>query len=444
MPEPTDRQPERVSAAPTKRFFISVLIKDIQFVDALIELVDNSVDSARSRALGNGLQGIIVDLSFNGSQFTIRDNAYGIPIDVAKNYAFRFGRPDNAPQTPGAVGEFGVGMKRALFKIGRHFTVTSHTAEDYFSVDVDVDQWESQPETDPNGWTFPISNQGHNGNTSEIGTTIVVDHLYEYATDELSSTTFGTRLINLLKEAHTASLASGLQITVNNVAVLAELATLLSSDEISPISSEQVLEVSGRELRVKIVAGVGEPLLADAGWYVYCNGRQIERAEKSEKTGWNSAIEGGDQIPKPHWQFRRFRGYLFFESDSPDVLPWNTTKTGLNVEAPAYRRIRSDMNSAMSQVIGFLNQLDAEAPEGQLDASVRAATQVPLSRLPQNASFSYRESTAPAVKKPSRISYTVADPGLVDAVRESLGVRTNREVGELTFEYYINAEEIDG
>ena len=45
-------------------------------------------------------------------------------------------------------------MKRALFKIGRHFVVRVWTVEEYFSVDVDVDAWESQPETDPNGWTF--------------------------------------------------------------------------------------------------------------------------------------------------------------------------------------------------------------------------------------------------------------------------------------------------
>jgi hypothetical protein len=103
-----------------------------------------------------------------------------------------------------------------------------------------------------------------------------------------------------LKEAHASSLTSGLQIIANKIPVLAQPATLLSSDEVSPIFSEQTLDIGGKDVNVKIVAGRGDPILADAGWYVYCNGRQIERAEKTERIGWNSAIDGGDQVPKPH------------------------------------------------------------------------------------------------------------------------------------------------
>jgi hypothetical protein len=435
---------ETVSAAPTKQFFISVLIKDIQFIDAIVELVDNSVDSARSKIGEKGLRGLVIEIDYTSERFEIRDNAYGIPIEVAKHYAFRFGRPENAPTIPGAVGEFGVGMKRALFKIGRHFSVSSQTEREFFIVEVDVDEWESQPESDPNGWTFPLKEQGQNPRPKDTGTTIGVKKLYDYGTEELQSTTFGSRLLDSLKEAHQTALNDGLQITVNKVAVQAQLATVLSSPEICPICKDQELDISGKKVRVKLIAGVGDPVLADAGWYVYCNGRQIERADKTERTGWSSALDGGDQIPKPHWQFRRFRGFLFFESGSLDVLPWNTTKTGLNIEAPAYRRIRSDMNSAMLQVISFLNALDAEPEDGPLEASVQAAPRVSLTNLTANASFTYRPAMAPApVRKQSRISYT-ADPAIVEIVKESLGVRTNREAGEQTFEYYIDNEGLNG
>jgi hypothetical protein len=439
---PSDSQ-KTVSAAPTKRFFISVLIKDIQFIDALVELVDNSVDSARTRNGGQDFTGVIIEISHSNGQFTIQDNAQGISINVAKNYAFRFGRPEDAPATPGTVGEFGVGMKRALFKIGRHFVVKSWTANEYFSVDVDVDAWESQPETDPNGWTFVMSESGTNADGPRTGTTIVVDKLYDYAIDELTSNNFDTRLIALLKEAHASSLTSGLQIIVNKNPVLAQPPTLLSSQEISPISSTQTIDIGGKDVKVQIIAGLGDPTLTDAGWYVYCNGRQIERAEKTERTGWNSAIDGSDKTPKPHWQFRRFRGYLFFASEFPDVLPWNTTKTGLNPEAPAYRRVRSDMTSAMLQVIDFLNQLDAEPEEGPLSASVGLAPKVQLVNLAPNPSFSFKPSSAPPKSSKSRISYQV-DAGLADAVKDSLGARNYREVGELTFEYYVKAEDING
>ena len=387
------------------------------------------------------MTGIVIDLAFDTSQFKIADNAHGIPIAVAKDYAFRFGRPDDAPVVPGAVGEFGVGMKRALFKIGRHFTVTSHTASEFFTVDVDVDQWQLEEDRDPNGWTFPITDQGTNGNGT-TGTTIVVDRLHDYAIEGFSSATFETRLLSMLKEAHAASLTRGLQITINHTPVLAQAPTLLMSQEIFPVNVSQTIEISGKEVRVRIICGVGETTLRDAGWYVYCNGRQIERAEKTEKTGWNSAL-GGDQTPRPHWQFRRFRGYLFFESNSIDVLPWNTTKTGLDVEAPAYRRVRADINSAMLQVIEFLNALDAQGEEGALQASVLAATPTALTALPPKETFIFTQSAAPPVKKPVRITYS-KDPDLFAAVKDSLGAQTSREVGEQTFQYYVDSEDIDG
>ena len=446
MPDqPPEQQPQIspqvVSAAPTKRFFISVLIRDIQFIDALVELVDNSVDSVRSHSGISGLAGIVIELEYDETHFQIHDNAFGIPVDVAKHYAFRFGRSLDAPATRGAVGEFGVGMKRALFKIGRHFTVTSHTDSEYFTVEVDVDQWEAQPETDPNGWTFALREQGKNGSTGARGTTIVVDRLTDYAIEEFKNVTFGSRLNALIKEAHAASLTKGLQITINRAPVLAVAATLKSSEEITPIVSEQTISIDGKDVHVRLIAGVGEgALLADAGWNIYCNGRQIERAEKTEKTGWNSALDSGDTIPKPHWQFRRFRGYLFFDSDFQDVLPWNTTKTGLNVESFAYRRVRADMNSAMLQVISFLNALDAES-DGRLEASVKTAAQVPLEKLAPNPSFKYKAGTP--IKKATTISYS-KEPDLVDTVKKNLKARNNREVGELTFDYYVDAEGLNG
>jgi hypothetical protein len=434
--------PGTVNAAPTKRFFISVLIKDIQFIDAIVELVDNSVDSGRSKRGGGDFTGIVIDINYTDTQFSIADNAPGISLEVAKMSAFRFGRPDNAPITPGAVGEFGVGMKRALFKIGRHFVVSSRTEKEFFSVDVDVEEWEAQPETDPNGWNFVIKTAGTNEDAAKTGTTIVVDGLFDYAVEELKSVSFDTRLITILKEAHANSITSGLQIIVNKTPVSANPATLLSSSELSPISSQQVLEIDGKQVTVRIIAGIEEEKLADAGWYVYCNGRQIERAEKTDHTGWNSAIEGGEKIPKPHWQFRRFRGYLFFESDFPDVLPWNTTKTGLNIEAPAFRRIRSDMNSAMLQVIGFLNQLDAD-DEGPLSASVNAAPKVQLTNLPENPTFLFEAAPSKPQPKRTRIAYS-KDTDIVDAVKDSLGVKSNKEVGEQTFDYYVREKGIDG
>ena len=170
-----------VKAAPTKRFFISVLVKDIYMMDAIVELVDNSIDSARSKFGIRDLKKIAIEIRYNAEEFSITDNAGGISISQARYYAFRFGRPDGAPTTPGAVGEFGVGMKRALFKMGRHFVVESWTKEEYFKIKVDVDAWEKIPEEDPNSWHFEFSETGENPKPGHTGTQITVTKLYPYA-----------------------------------------------------------------------------------------------------------------------------------------------------------------------------------------------------------------------------------------------------------------------
>ncbi|MFZ1010890.1 MAG: ATP-binding protein, partial [Candidatus Sulfotelmatobacter sp.] len=206
---------DTVDASPTKRFFIAVLIKDISFLDAIVELVDNSVDSARAESGTADLALKTIEIEYDNTQFCIKDNASGISIRDAKEFVFRFGRAKNAPPTPGSVGEFGVGMKRALFKIGRAFEVESWTETEHLRVAVDVDKWESEPEKDPSDWTFPLVAAGKNTSGAHPGTHIIAKKLPEYSVEQLSSANFGTELMLKLKNAHTQSLTQGLTITVN-------------------------------------------------------------------------------------------------------------------------------------------------------------------------------------------------------------------------------------
>jgi len=440
--DPVPPQLNTVNASPTKTFFIGVLIKDIQFIDAIVELVDNSVDAAR--VSGIALADVHIAIEFGPEHFSIGDNACGIGISVARNYAFRFGRPDGAPSTPGSVGEFGVGMKRALFKIGREFSITSKTSTDFFSMTVNVEKWQRQPEL-TSDWTFPMQESGQNTDPKDTGTRIVVTDLFDYAKDELTNTSFGSRLMTLLREAHSTALAEGLQISVGTTSLQAQVEKLLQSPQMTPLSSTQELEIDGKKVTVTIIAGIGERVLANAGWYIYCNGRQIERAEQTERTGWQSAlVEGEKKSPKVHWQFARFRGYVLFESTHPSVLPWNTTKTGLDVEAPAYRRIRTDMATAMREVITFLNLLDAEGEGGTISATISHAAAVPLMNLEKSSTFVYKPPTVPVFQpRMTKISFDV-DPDDYELVKKHMGAKNKTELGETLFSYYVESEGLDG
>jgi hypothetical protein len=117
----------RANANPSKSFFIAMLTRDIDLVDCILDLLDNSVDGISEAARRGGRQlalqrpfaGHRVNITYDRNHFAIVDASGGIPIQVAEEYAFRFGRPDDAPPlNEGTIGLYGIGMKRAIFKMG--------------------------------------------------------------------------------------------------------------------------------------------------------------------------------------------------------------------------------------------------------------------------------------------------------------------------------------
>lgn len=183
------QQKQPISAEPTKAFFVEMLTRDIALEQAVLDLVDNSVDGAKALK-SDGIrpfEGRKVQIEFSKERFRILDNCGGFDSETARNYAFRFGRPDGTPRTPHSIGQFGVGMKRALFKFGHHFKVRSATASDAWAADVNVPEWETQ-----DGWHFPWATFEQDGNisTATPGTEITVEDLRPEVAGKFSTNLF--------------------------------------------------------------------------------------------------------------------------------------------------------------------------------------------------------------------------------------------------------------
>src|SRR5205814_7898578 len=101
----------------------------------------------------------------------------GIDPNTARRYAFRFGRPAGAKATRRSVGQFGVGMKRALFKLGSVFEVESWTKTSHFLVKINVEDWKKEPE---NKWEFKFDKIQEDSHfpESKAGTVITVSTLH--------------------------------------------------------------------------------------------------------------------------------------------------------------------------------------------------------------------------------------------------------------------------
>ena len=427
-----------VHAEPTKEFFIEMLVRDIALTRAIIDLVDNCVDGARRQRPDGKYGGLWIEVTANEGEFEVKDNCGGIPLETARHYAFRFGRPDGMEATPHSVGQFGVGMKRALFKLGSRFRVVSSTAHDHFVIDEDVQEWRTKED-----WTFTFQVMEAEASETE-GTTVRVTDLHEGVQAEFALEHFHSELSVAIRDAHIDSLEAGLSITYNGTALLYEPLELLSSSGFEPAYFSQ--SINGAEetqpVRVQAYAGVGRSDPQHAGWNVFCNGRLVLGADQNEVTGWGEG--NGRTIPKYHNQFARFRGYVFFDCDDAGRVPWNTTKSGVDRDSPIYRAVRLQMIGLMRPVINFLNELDKEKenPDDHkpLHDAVSAMGAVPIREANTRDLFEYPRPP-PRPKRPptGRIQYN-KEVARINEVKKSLGVGTYTEVGRRTFDYYYDRE----
>lgn len=431
-----------IDAAPTKDFFIHMLVRDIELIPAVGDLVDNCIDGARRMRETGPYDGLFVRISLDPDRFTIEDNCGGIPLDVAEKYAFRFGRPEGMVRLSHSIGQFGVGMKRALFKLGNRFSIASSTETDSFVVDVDVPEWQ-----DSEDWQFEFEDYETDQENVETGTTIRVTELHEEVQANFIQSSFLTRLAKTLGAHHNTSTSQGLVITVNGVPVGGPALQLLKSDRLEPASQTMVLhEESPSPVSIRIFVGLDEASSPpDAGWYVYCNGRLVLAADKSASTGWGVGEES--RFPQFHNRYGRFRGYVFFDSDDSSKLPWTTTKTGLNSESGVYQRALQAMRLVGRPVAQFLYDLSIEVEyppdhEGtELEAIVQHAHPVDLSELDGQSRFTY-ERPARRRRPPIQVqSIQYKRPTTeIDEAKTILGVDSASEVGQRTFEYFLKRE----
>ena len=444
MPDKTQPDLSTVDARPTKEFFIYMLTKDIELSRSIIDLVDNALDGARLLRRNQNYDGLFVKIEATPQQFKIVDNCGGIDIDLARNVAFRFGRPADARPTSHSVGQFGVGMKRALFKIGKRFSITSHAEKSWFVLTVNVDQWGKK---DDSNWDFEFDDYREDlkaDDDRELGTSITVTVLHPAVSQAFDDENFQIRLGKEIKEAHTQTIEKGLQVSLGGVPLGIRPLVLLQSKELKPAFHEMKWGKGRSEVAVKLYAGVADSKPSEAGWNIFCNGRLVLAADQDETTGWGEGA--GKIIPRFHPQYTRFRGFAFLDSDDTSALPWNTTKTGVDRDSPHYRAVRMEMIKLMRPVIDFLNRLATEKnlksdDKSPLETAVDAAGAVELKKLQVRHTFQSPKTAPVKIKSPDlgRISYWKPKDE-IEAARKKLQVSSGKQVGEKTFEYFYKRE----
>lgn len=435
---------DRPSAEPTKEFFVDMLTRDIPLEQAILDLVDNCVDGAKRlrSELGEPFSERLVEIELSADRFRIVDNCGGFDRETATTYAFRFGRPSGFPRTANSIGQFGVGMKRALFKFGRDFTVRSATPTENWAIAVNVDVWELG-----NDWHFPWADFGsaEPPSAGNPGTEIIVERLRPEVSNRFKSPNFVTAIFGLIKSKHRQFISEGLRVRVNGRHIDATNLNLLHQSDLKPGVDFLIFEEEDKpDLTAKIVVGLGGSNPKEAGWYIVCNGRVVLEADRGPTTGWGQAEEASGRLLMPsfHNQYARFRGVVWFECEDSSRVPWNTTKTDVDQDSPAWRLTFERMLEMSKPVMAFLNELDRDIDEYTRENSallsyVNKSSAVRAEQLQTKTDFvSPKRESVFTGPKTTKIQYS-KPVDEIEALMEALGLTSAKSVGEKTFEIVL-------
>jgi len=441
--------PNVVSADPAKGFFVNMLIKDITLRDAIGDLIDNSVDAIKAKVSDeSSLEGHVININLNKNSFSISDNGFGMEAQVARETAFNFGKQTDHQLIEKSIGQFGIGMKRAFFKIGNHIKVKSVAKTSKFELTIDVSEWLE----DPKRWEFEFDTgtlaEDIQNSSTDTGFSIEVTMLSFDSSSSFTDSTFVDTLIKEISLEHMLNINKGLKIIINDFPLKANEISLVNDETIKPSYWEKISE----DISVKILAGISTKDPDEGGWYIFCNDRLIIAKNKTEETVWTGSK--GDGVPLWHAQYHRFRGYVFFEAINSSNLPWNTTKTGMDLDSPYYKEVRGKMITMTRQVMELLDKLKEEKEKDNpedlqtLNRSVetslqdaRPVTEVLNDHTNLEFKFNYPVSLFQPIKKANSIKITYTVPlEKYNAVKQNLNVSSPKDVGVKTFFYYYNNE----
>lgn len=358
--------PETLYGGPTKRFFVSMLTRDIDLADAILDLVDNCVDGAM-RQKRNHLDepspfaGYFAELTLAKDEFRITDNCGGIPADYVED-AFHLGRPNIAKDGDlPTVGMYGIGMKRAIFKIGNSAAVQSNSKDGFFSVEYSA-EWLNPDNPE---WDLPITRADRKEQTD--GVTIVVDAVKDEIGKRFENASFINDLKQNISEHFGYLMQKGFVVRLNDAELMPRTLVLFNaahSDEsdIRAFDFESLQD----DVRVKVTVGFFRPLAKEAeidretegateaetaGISVVCNDRVVLLADRTLKTGWG---DGG--VPRYHPQFRAIAGLITFTSNNAGKLPISTTKRDLDVGSDVYLTARKAAMEGLKTFTDFTNK----------------------------------------------------------------------------------------
>jgi hypothetical protein len=410
-----------VDASPVKSFFVSMLTRDITLEEAILDLLDNCVDGIHRQGPAQGEKpyaGYKADIGFDKDSFSITDNCGGIPWKL-HDYAFRMGPPpDPSVRPPGTIGVYGIGLKRAMFKMGRHCLISTQNSDDRYEIEI-TPTWLG----DENDWSIPV--EALKRAKKQDGTEIVIGRLYPgiKARFTENAEAFESDLSRMIATHYAFIMEKGFAVSVNGTRVKPRPIKLVFGSR-PPRTKQSAIqpfifksEVDG--VNVFLAVGLTRTIPSqdeaaseqeqtkysslDAGWTVVCNERAVLYSDRTELTGWGEA-----GVPRYHQQFIAIAGIVEFTSKDPTKLPTTTTKRGVDASSALYLQIKNKMREGMRLFIDYTNTNKWKGMADEAKEHIKQGEALALTQLKQQADHLTFVATRRSV--PAGQQYTPALP----------------------------------
>ena len=331
----------KIDIMPSKRIY-DALIQDISEDQAICDLIDNSIDNWKILKKTGLLE---VNISISESKIEMKDNAGGIDLKTLPLLL----RPGGTNRTggEGIKGIWGVGVKRAIFFLGKKITIlTRKKNEDGLKLEVDED-WLTKDEA-KNKWEIEYS---IDNSISEEITKIIIKNL------KIILNSFSILEIRKsITRTYRDEIKEGkLQIIFNDSIIKVFPEFPWSKSEYAP-PSRYITDIpilhSDRKIHVEITIGVmtqpGEEY--SYGIDFIGNGRIILQNNLDWRMGFKK-----ERLGMAHPTINRFKAVVRVSGDSRDI-PWNSAKSDINPNHPNYVNIADLVFQVSRQYVLFLRK----------------------------------------------------------------------------------------
>lgn len=367
-----------IDGTPEKRIFLSI-ISDYGLKTGLNELVDNALDLWIINKKKKDLR-VDINLDSDRQIVSVGDNAGGVAEDQLK-LLIAPGATKNRPDQE-VIGIFGVGGIRAAIALGELVEIrTRRRGSKSLQIDIN-NEWLGSDDWNLAAYEIP---------SIPVGTTTVeISKLRQsFDIDEVEE------IRTHLGETYEWFIQPGCRIFLNGKAIksVAFDRKWAYPKGYEPQRAKFEIRPTGElPLKVSITAGLivdRDPQADNYGVYVFCNHRLIVKELRTRDVGYFITGEAG--VPHPDASLCRV---IVHYQGAAELMPWNSSKSGLNFSHPAFVQVRPTLISLVTYFSSLSRRLKKDwnrkvfrHTQGQINTidatDIRSDRKIVLPKLPR-------------------------------------------------------------